>query len=616
MTRLREGTHSHSPSRSWLWGALATLVLSSLASLPVTVPAMAHLGAPWGAADMTAYYFVESTWEWWRHGFTTDVAFPEGMDSNIYAGLDGLTHVLAHALSLVSGNAFVGLNLVLLLSFPGVALLAYAGMRLVGLGNPIAVALGSAFTFIPFHFGRGLSHVHLGFLIGATTGVVLALIVGSGRLTWWMEHGGRTRWAYVGVTSLLVVATAWTGLYYAFFGALLVAAAIVWRISEGDRWRELRASLATLAGLIVAMAVGLVSVLLSRASAPGTVDVGLRDPMDSVTYAGNLAISLIPQPYSVLSDQYNEFISNVFAAAPPNEAHLMANFGTWVTSVALVAMLVGLVTYRRRSRLTPAHFDGAHSRDQSGVADERRLDQRRSAPQAPISFVAYLGVVVLVAFVPWSVNYLFAYFFTAQIRAWNRLEPYLLLLMLLGGAAALASWRWPRRPFAAWAVSVIVVLTTVVEMVMPWRGVYTDVPAAGQQKIDSLRAYVDQVRSTIPAECGILTLPFIPYPNAGPRVGMDDYDHFLLTLVNPNNPISYGAYAGSPEAQRLEALSSHFDEASLWALGELGFCAIHVDKAGYEDPESVVASLRSRVGDPVAQEGRWVMFALPPSPTS
>ena len=41
-------------------------------------------------------------------------------------------------------------------------------------------------------------------------------------------------------------------------------------------------------------------------------------------------------------------------------------------------------------------------------------------------------------FVPWGLNYLFADLVTTQIRAWNRLLPFLLLLFILGAAAAAA----------------------------------------------------------------------------------------------------------------------------------------------------------------------------------
>ena len=370
---------------------------------------------------------------------------------------------------------------------------------------------------------------------------------------------------------------------------------MVWRLAQADKGRALLPGVLAVFAQIAAAVVGLIPVLISRANAPSAGIVGLRDPLDSVTYAGNLAISLIPQPYSVLFPSYNAFVEGLFAGAPLNEAHLMANYGTWVTTLALVTFLVGLLTFQRRR--------SAQVSSPSGRGVERE-------PTAGITYIGYLIIVVVVLFVPWSVNYLFATLVTAQIRAWNRLEPYLLLLFILGAAAALAQWKWVKKPLWAWLVSTVLVAVIALEMVLPWRNLYVVLPESGQEKIDSLNTYANSVSDALPNDCGILTLPFIEYPNAGPLVFMDDYDHFLIGMTNRNNPISYGAYRGSQEAAAIAGWSESFSEDKLWELRQQGFCGIHVDSAGYDDAGSVLSELEMTVGPPVAQSGRWTMFSL------
>lgn len=583
---------------SWLMGLLATLILSVLCTIPIAAPSLPNISAPWGAGDMTYFYFMAWTWDVVSHAPTSAVGYPFGLNPNAFAGLDGLLNLVAKALSALFGNPYIGLNLLLLLSFPLVAVLAYMAIRLVGLTGPLAVALANAFTFIPFHFGRGIGHLPLGLMIGLTTGVLLALMIGSGRLLAWSSSTNSPRKirCLLGV-ALLVITTAWTGLYYAFFGLLLVIAAVIWRIGSGDRWRQLLPSLVTTLGLGVAIGLGLLPVLIGRASAGAAAAVSLRDPMDSVLYAGNLAIAVIPQPYSILSQAYNDFIFGIFAGAPPNEAHLMANFGSWVTSLSLVVFLVGLLTYRR-SRYV-------HS--PAPVSDE--ATESRSA-QAPITFIAYLLAIVVVFFVPWGMNYLFSSFATAQIRAWNRLLPYILFLLILGASAALASWRWPRQRFAPWIIACAIVLMTVVDMVLPWRNLYTYVPEDGQARVQAAYQYAAEVNAAIPESCGVLTLPFVPYPGAGPRGGMDDYDHFTIAMTNPEKSISYGALTGSASAATFERLSNQPIASSLWELRSLGYCAVHIDRRGYEDAEPIISELRATLGEPVSEVGSWTMFEI------
>ena len=583
---------------SHLREGLITALVSALCVLPVALPALPHLGAPWGAGDMTYYYFMGSVWQFILHAPTQSVAFPFGMDPNAFSAVDGLIFLMAGAISAVFGNPFVGLNTLLLLSFPIVAVMAYCAIRLTGLSGPIAIALANAFTFIPYHFGRGIGHLTLGLMLGLASGVLLALLIGSGRMSEWFHLPSTSfRIQAAVVISVLVMITAWTGIYYAFFGLVLLLAALVWRISSRDSWRSLMPGLVTTGGLVAATGIGLASVLLSRANAPAAAAVSLRDAMDSVLYSGNLAIALIPQPYSLLSDSYNEFVSTMFSGAPPNEAHQMANYGSWVTSLCVVIFLIGLVLYRRSLVVAPL----SSSINTPGSTESR----------VSITYVAYLLIICLTLFVPWSVNFIFAYIATAQIRAWNRLLPYVLLLVIVGASAALASWRWPRRKVAALVVAAALIAVTVVEMVLPWRNLYAAVPAYGQSQVNAARDYADQVNASLPEDCGVLTLPFVAYPGAGPLVQMDDYDHFLLTLTNPQRPISYGAYRESSSAREFERLSNQPINESVWELKSLGYCGVHVNTRGYEDPQPVLDQLASVLGQPVAEVEQWKMYALP-----
>lgn len=59
--------------------------------------------------------------------------------------------------NMISGNPYLGINLLLVLSFPLVGALAYISIRLIGLRGPLAVALALTFTFIPFHFSLSAS---------------------------------------------------------------------------------------------------------------------------------------------------------------------------------------------------------------------------------------------------------------------------------------------------------------------------------------------------------------------------------------------------------------------------------------------------------------------------
>lgn len=579
--------------------AAVTAVVTLISSLLVFGPILGMFTAPWGGGDMTQIYLQNSLWEGWKYGFTTQYGFPYGMEANAFAGLDILPNVFAHTVNSLTGNAFIGMNLLLFLSFPITAMLTYVAIRLVGLSGPLAIALAVTFTFIPFHFGRGLGHAYLALLISLVTGVILALLVGSGRIHEWAdEPSRRLRIGRLLVLGALLIVTAWSSLYYAVFGMILLAAAVIWRISHGDGLRRLARSAGPLLALLALAVIGLIPVMMSRASTAGADTLGLRDPLESVKYAGNLAIALVPQPYDQFFPAYNDFVNEMFTGMPGEESHLMANFGTWVTSACLVVMLVGLVTQSRRRAL--GRTVGS-------------MTERDTPAYAPITYVAFLLITTLLFFIPWGLNYFVASLATAQIRGWNRLVTLLLLFFILGAAAALREWRWPARPRTSVVVALVIVAITVVEAVLPWRNIYSQVAESGRQKIDSALAYATDVNRAVPGNCGLLTLPLMFYPGDGPRApSMDDYDHALIGMTNPNKSLSYGAIRDTPDGQWQNEFAGAPSPTQVDTLLSMGFCGIHLDTAGFENAEEISTQLTSQFGPPeaVSPDGRWRLFAL------
>jgi phosphoglycerol transferase len=581
---------------------LATFVVSALCSWFVLRDRLTEFRVPWGASDMTQYYFAAEHWAWWHFETPTNVAYPFGLDLNVYAGLDIIPNTFARIVNAISGSPFVGLNLLLVLSFPIVAVLAYIAIRLTGLSGPIAIALATAFTFIPFHIGRGLNHVHLATLFGVAAGMILVLLVGSGRMQDWMSNArGGARVRYLVAVIALVVVAAWSGFYFAAFTLIFLGAALIWRVGRGDSWRRLALGATPAVGVLALVGVGMLPVLASRAALASAETVGLRDSLESVTYAGNLAISVVPQPYSSIAPWYNDFVSQIFKGPPTYEPQSMTEYGTWITSAALLVMLVGLVVRFRRINQGREAATGATS--PLAVA----------LPYASLTYITYLLVVLVLFFVPWGLNFFTATFVTAQVRAWNRLIPVLLLLFILGAASVLSTARWSRRPAYALPLAAVIVLVTIVEAVMPWRNIYSVMTEIGRQEFEAAEVYARDVNNAIPERCGILTLPLMLYPNNGPAGPVtDDYDHFLIAMANPDKFISYGGNRGTEASNWQLEFAGPPTSKQISALKYMGYCAVHFDAGGYADPAPVQQELQARLGDPVAvgADGRWQMYAL------
>jgi len=340
--------------------------------------------------------------------------------------------------------------------------------------------------------------------------------------------------------------------------------------------------------------IGLLPSILARASEPSVVNLGQRDPMDTVKYGGNLAISVLPAPYNSLLGGYNSLIGNMFAQAPGEEQNLLTNYGTWITSACLIVFIVGLVLYfRRRALNTWTDVD--------------------ETPRPRISFLAYLLVLMVLVFGPWSLNFLIANWVLTQIRDWNRLLPLMLLLFVLGAAATIAGAQWTRRLVIPTVIAVVIIAITIVDSIVPWKGLYDDVARGGRAILTSGQEYAVDVNKAIPEHCGIFQLPIMIYPENGiAPPNLNDYDHFLVGLTNKDKDFSYGAMRDTPASTWQLDYTRGVTGFQIPELREKGFCAVHLDTRGFEQPEAVEAELTTLFGKPIVTglDGRWQLYRI------
>ena len=564
--------------------ALLAAVVTSAFSLVTFGPVLQRVGDSWGPGDMLSHYVNVDTWAGFGHAVSTHYGFPLGLNQNLFPGVDITQNAIAATISAITGNPFMGLNVLIMLSFPITAALAVVTLRLVGLTGWWAIALGIAYTFIPYHWGRSLGHVYLGTMYAAVTGVILALLVGTGRL----QRDRLTR-GRIAAIAVLVLVTAWSNIYYAAFGLLLTLAAVLFRVLKGDDRRQLGYALVPSIAIAGTTIVGLIPAIIARTGESGIAQLGSRAAYESVTLAGNLAMALIPAPVSQLPymGYYNEAVYGLINDAPPLENVSGTNFGTWVITAAVLYAVLWWVQTLRHGRKIPEDFQ----------------------------LLALLTFISGLFFIPWGLNSLVAEFVTAQIRAWNRMIPTLLLLLLLAGAVALRNSAWSSRLRSRIIGPCVVLAVVLIEQVLPYRTVYSSTVERYSQETQWARDYAVATNAAIPEQCGILQIPRMIYPENGPvPPELNDYEHFWLPLTNRDKDFSFGAVVFT-EADSVTADIRGFpDPSAIAAFERLGFCAVHVDIRGIEEDrrERLLATLEAQLGEPMAtgHEGDWFLYSF------
>lgn len=572
------------------WEITATALLSSLLSLIALAPALRNITSAWGAGDMLSSYVNANQWNWLWFSNSTSFGYPLGMNSNLFPSIDITQNTFAQLVNTISGNPYLGINLLLVLSFPLVGALAYISIRLIGLRGPLAVALALTFTFIPFHFSRGIGHTYLGVLYSAVTAVILAQLIGSGRVNQWLKRdASRTRKNTVlkrGVLAVLVLVTAWSGIYFAVFALILMATAWLWNLAQGQRGAALIRNAIPLFATASLIVLAYIPALIARIADPPFAPLAVRLPYESVIFAGNLAAGILPAPIGFL-DFYNTKILEAFSAAPALENTEIANFGTVITFLALIAIGLAAFTSLRRN----------------------------------LGLLTTMLAVSILFFVPWGANYLFAGLVSPQIRAWNRFLPIILLIVLLLAATILANWlRQKKHGATVWILTAVIIAITTITQVMPFTNTYREATGAAAQTTKDAIQYTGLINNVIEQNCGVLQLPAAKYPENGNLLGMNDYEHFWTSLNDPTKSWTYGAVKNTSAAAWYNSLPEIPDSATTDLLARSGFCGIHIDLRAFVRPAQarVLTELTGRFGSPIltfTTKGQpyWAFFTINPN---
>ena len=586
-------------TRRTAWEAAISAVVSAVLSFIVFTPIVRFIASGWSGGDMLSTYVNAEMWQGFSYRVTNQMGFPLGMDLNYFPGIDITENLFAQLVTNLTGKPFIGINLLIIVTFPIVAALAYLAIRMTRLQGPIAIALAVAFSLIPYHWGRSLGHTYLSTMYSAVTGMILVLLIGSGWLPSILRTGSRRKriWVALALAALMLV-TAWTGVYYAAFTLLLAGAALVWRLAKGDSWRALAIQALPIVGILGFAIIGFIPALLARHGAAPLAPLGDRLPYHSVMFAGLLVSALLPAPISVIPGfgSYNRSLIEALGAAPAYENTVSTNFGTWITTAALAIFVVGVIV-RARTRTLPTQRDGVTP-----------------------GFLAMLIGWTTVLFVPWGINYLIAGTVTAQIRGWNRLLPFLLMWFILGAALMIRDTRFVQRDRWALPITGVIIVLTAIDSVIPFRAAYAASAATWAKTTKDARAYATTVNEVLPAGCGILQLPYFAYPEHGVLMGtMNDYDHFWTSLLNPQQNWSYGAVKNTTQSVWAAQLPQTPTDEQLTHLASVGFCAIHLDTNGYEKKSSELVQwdLSKRLGKAIATgaDGRWQLYRITDAPT-
>jgi phosphoglycerol transferase len=533
---------------------------------------------------------------WYLHNRFTGL--PDGTDMHDFPMADNLHFAVLKLLTLVFAP-IVACNLYCLLTFPLAtwsALLVFRHFRLSG--GPALVA-SLLFTFLPYHFFRGLVHL---FLAGYYLVPLIIMVILWVHSDW---DGGvvpsprpwpRRRWA---VALLICGLVGSAGVYYAFFACFLLLVAGLTRSLGHRQLAPLARALVLIATLSLAVFVNLSPTLLYLARHGKNTAAVQRACFECELTGLKIVQLLLPVTgHRVHALAHVKGIYNDPRSALNNEND-SASLGL-VGAVGFVVLAGRLLARRGKLWADPL---------QDSLAN-------LNAWAVALGTVGGLGSLFAVLVSPW-------------IRAYNRISIYIAFMALFAVALLLDRLRqtlvprgrrkgpFSREPEATAVAHAVAsgsrlnslgnrtlaaatryltgstrkqLLFTGLLGVLLTAGVldqtgYFTAPYYHQAKSEcaSTAEFVQRIETQLPEQAWIYQLPYVPFFEHMPPGRMAHYDHLQGYLFSKNLCWSYGAMASRPAGQWQRQLAGKPVREVVRLLCWAGFSGLYVDRFGYGD---------------------------------
>jgi phosphoglycerol transferase len=504
-------------------------------------------------------------------------------------GTDNLNYAAMWVIGRFTGNVASVENLFLLLTFPLEAVCGYAVMRWMRISIPSAVVCAVLFAAAPYHLFHDETELLLSQYVTAPIATYLAISILDGRRLFTGCRGPR-QWRELLTRRnawllLLVIVIASTGVYYAAFSILILAACGISAAVTRRRVAPLAHTLVLVAAIAGVVFLNDLPNAVYRLEHGKNPVVSVRPPLDSEAYGLKLAAMALPVPGDRIAPLAKLRAKYDTGNALPSESQPQA-LGTVGTIGLLGLLLISL-----------------------GAIGGLRLAGRRGRLQMQLGFIT---VVALLLATVGGVSSLIAYTLFTQIRTWARMAVFIDFFALVAVAIwlDLIAQRWlrDRRLLAAAGLLAVALF-----------GVYDQsslqaIPAYAktQKRWRSAGALVAAMQRVLPKNAAVFELPYVHFPESPPVAGTGPYNQITGWLQSDDLRWSFPTMWQRP--QDWAGQTSYLPTRTLLdAISAAGFDGIWIDRHGYvgQNPLLIPELQKMLNEQPVSSpDGRYVFFDL------
>lgn len=499
--------------------------------------------------------------------------FPFGSSFLDYPGSDSGNLLLLKILGKLSGSYYAAANLYLLLGFSAAFATGFLVFRKINIERKLAFSAAILFAFLPYHFSR--------------------LFMGHTFYTWYFVV---PIYFYIGFRvfqfeskpislvdltkySAALAFSACFGVYFSFFGALIIAICGISGFLKKNNPHALLSCLILVASLCAAVLANVAPNLINSMENGKNTEVAQRIPVETELYALKLVHLLLPYEmhrYKPLRDFTQSY----------NKTFPLSNTVSSIGAIGLLGFSAIFLSFFRSS---------------AGLNQDPR-----------VRILTLLTFLLLAISTVGGLNVLFSTLISPMIRGWDRISIFIAFFSIAAFIIALDQSLKSKKtnPLAAGALALFIMIFGVIDQ--------TASPTYNKSLTSKDRFLQDQkfissIEELMPKGSAIYQLPYIPFPEEANLVNLGTYDLLVGFLNSKNLHWSSGGMRGREADLFYRSLSKKTIAEQLEKIKGMGFAGIYIDKRGYQDSGQAVVEEITRLVGPAArgrEDGAIVFFAL------
>lgn len=496
---------------------------------------------------------------------------------------------LGFALEVLGLNLFVKSPMVIfyliyILTFPFAGLTMYMLLNRLSDKVYLKVFLSVAFAITPYHFFRWMGHLTLSNYYVVPIGVYLAMLIMEDRYCGIIpKRYLDSRWKII-IMYLSCVVLGWGNVYYAFFGLICMAMALIIKMIQTKRisclWKEAFSIYVTGFSVVISLLPKIFYTIRNGANELATA----RDASHTEIFALKIIQLLLPN-----STNRIPFLAKLNARYSSNAILVNENSSAALGLIATIGFLVacGWVIFR--------------------IMQTAKISNQINASR--MNLFSLLILVIILYSVSGGFGTIVAYYITPMIRCLNRSSIVITCLSLCALLLVMdyIEERFIKQKYTIFKIGIVgVVSMFVLYSEVTW--FTTEWHKSAEEQDIILRDFFEEVENSVAENSMIYQLPFMLFPEGGSIVNMGEYQPALGYVYTDGLKWSYGAVKGRNTVGESLYIDEGMSEKFVQGIIDAGFSAVYIDTRGFEDGGEAINRFYSETLGltPIVSEDEWL----------